>query len=151
MASNASAALGAAEIAGTLVNPRGMAKKMTASVAGGVAGGVAGRIAVGAAMGSAYDGVPDVPPFGRVGYIAASEHEVALVKTKTGALRMKVTDEVLARAPRSALAAVRLDRGGVLSQLTIAFTDGRVWEFDVPRANRASAEALARALSGDVL
>jgi hypothetical protein len=60
MASNASAALGAAEIAGTLVNPRGMAKKMTASVAGGVAGGVAGRVAVGTAMGSAYDGVPDV-------------------------------------------------------------------------------------------
>jgi hypothetical protein len=63
---------------------------------------------------------------------------------------MKVTDEVLARAPRSALAAVRLDRGGVLSQLTIAFTDGRVWEFDVPRANRASAEALVQALGGDV-
>jgi hypothetical protein len=150
MGTNASAALGAVEIAGTLVNPKGMAKKMTASVAGGVTGGVAGRIAVGVAVGSAYAGVPDVPPFGRVGYVAASEHEVALVKTKTGAFRMKVTDEVLARAPRSALATVRLDRGRTLSHLTIAFTDGPVWEFDVPRANRASAEALVRALGGDV-
>jgi len=146
MANDASAALGAPEIAGTLVNPKGMARKMTAKVAGGVVGGVAGQAATGVAVGGSYDGVPDVPSFGRVGYVAASADEIALVKTRTGAFRMKVTHQVLARAPRRAIVDVDLDRG-ILSHLRIAFADGTVWEFDVPRANRRTAEGLVRALT----
>jgi hypothetical protein len=146
MSAEASRALGAPEIAGALVNPKGMTKKMTAKVAGGVVGGVAGSLAVGLRTGGAYDGVPDVPDFGRVGYVTCSESEIALLRTKTGALKMKVTDEVLARAPRTAITTVVLDKGKVLSQLRIGFVGDVLWEFDIPKAAYKGAERLAAAL-----
>ena len=137
-----------AEIAGTLVNPKGMAKKMTANVAGGVVGGMAGRLATGAAVGHPYAGVPAVPDFGRVGYLAVDAERVVLAKTRTGAFKMKVTDEILVSAPRAAVAEARLESNRSVSHLTIAMRDGAVWEFDVPRANRSAAEALLRELGG---
>jgi hypothetical protein len=146
MSGEAARALGAPEIAGAMVNPKGMARKMTAKVAGQVVGGAAAAFAVGMRMGGPYDGVPDVPDFGRVGYVTCTETEVALLKTKTGALRMKVTDEVLARAPRSAITAVELERGKLLSHLRIGFAGDVLWEFDVPKAGMGAAERLAAAL-----
>jgi len=146
MSAEAARALGAPEIAGALVNPKGMTKKMTAKVAGHVVGGAAAAMAVGLKMGGPYDGVPDVPDFGRVGYVTCSDAEVALLKTKTGAFKMKVTDEVLARAPRSAIASVEFDKGKILSHLRIGFDGGRLWEFDIPKAGAKSAEKLAAAL-----
>jgi hypothetical protein len=89
-----------------------------------------------------------MPSFGRVGYVAVSEDEVALVKTKTGAFKMKITDEVLARAPRSAVASVEFAQGRLLSHLKIEFTDGVVWEFDVPKAAKKTAPDVTRALGG---
>jgi len=41
----------------------------------------------------------------------------ALVKTKTGAFKMKVSDDVLAGAPRTAVASIDLDQGTLLSHL----------------------------------
>ena len=146
MSGEAARALGAPEIAGAMVNPKGMAKKMTAKVAGNVVGGAAGAFAVGLRIGGVYDGVPDVPDFGRVGYVTCSETEIALLRTKTGALRMKVTDEVLARAPRSAITTVVLDRGRVLSHLRIGFAGDVLWEFDIPKAALKGAERLTAAL-----
>lgn len=148
MADDASAVLGAPEIAGTFVNPKGMTKKVTASVAGGVVGGVAGNMAVSLATGPAYKGAAEVPNFGRVAYVAASADEIALVKTKSGMLKMKLTDEALARVPRSEIASSELDQGTLLSHLTIVFTNGVTWEFDVPKANKKTAQALVRALGG---
>jgi hypothetical protein len=148
MSAEAERALGAPEIAGALVNPKGMTKKVTAQVAGQVAGGVVGRFAVGLGTGGAYDGVPDVPDFGRVGYVTCSATEIALLKTKTGAFKMKVTDEVLARAQRSAITAVALDKGRMLSHLTISFTGDVVWEFDIPKTAYKGAERLVGALRG---
>jgi hypothetical protein len=149
MAADASQALGAPEVAGAMVNPKGMAKKMTASVAGQVVGGAAGSFAARMKVGDAYEGVPDVPEFGRVGYVAVSETEIALVKTKTGAFKMKISDEVLARAPRSEIASVELDEGW-LSHLKIAFTNGVTWEFDIPKAGKKAVQNLTRALGGTV-
>ena len=146
MAADASGALGAPELAGSLVNPKGMTKKFTASVAGGVAGGAVGGMAARAAAGDAYAGAPDVPSFGRVGYLAVTDGEIALIKTKAGLMKMKVTDEVLARAPRSEIAAVGWDGGMMLSHLTITFADGAVWEFDVPKASKKTAEGVVKAL-----
>jgi hypothetical protein len=146
MSAEATRALGAPEIAGALVNPQGMTKKMTAQVAGQVVGGAAGRLAVGLRTGGAYDGVADVPDFGRVGYVTCSETEIALLKTKTGAFKMKVTDEVLARAPRSAITAVVLEKGRVLSRLRIGFAGDVAWEFDIPKGAYKGAERLAAAL-----
>ena len=117
--------------AGTLVNPKGMTKKMTASVAGG-----------------AYAGAPEVPNFGRVGYVGVNANELALVKTKSGAFKMKVTDEVLASAPRSDIAASELDQGKMLSHLKIEFTNGVTWEFDIPKMAKKTAQELVSELGG---
>jgi hypothetical protein len=127
-----------------------MTKKMTASVAGGEVAGVVGNVAAGLATGPAYAGAPEVPNFGRVAYVAASERELALIKTKTGAFKMKVTDEVLARVPRSDIASSELDRGALLSKLKIVFTNGVTWEFDIPKQAKKSAQGLVSALGGEL-
>lgn len=148
MADDASSALGAPEIAGSLVNPKGLTKKVTATAAGSQLGGAIGSMAAGAIAGSTSTTPAEMPSFGRVGYVAVSEDEVAVVKTKTGAFKMKITDEVLARAPRSAVASVELDQGRLLSHLKIEFTDGVAWEFDVPKAAKKTAQDVTRALGG---
>ena len=150
MAADASQALGAPEVAGTFVNPKGMAKKMTASVAGGVVGGAIGSAGASAATGGAYAGAADVPEFGRVAYVAVSAGEIVLVKTKSGMMKMKITEEVLARAPRTEIASVELDAGRLLSHLRIGFADGMQWEFDVPKANQKAAKGFVAALGGTV-
>jgi hypothetical protein len=148
MGDDASRALGAPELAGTLVNPKGMTKKVTASVAGGQIGGAVGSAAASMIAGRTSGAAADLPSFGRVGYLAASEDEVALVKTKTGALKMKITDEILARVPRSEVASVELDQGLLLSHLKIAFSNGVAWQFDVPKQAKKTAQKLTRALGG---
>ena len=148
MADDASTALGAPEIVGTMVNPKGMTKKVTASVAGGQVAGVVGNLAAGLATGPAYAGAPEVPNFGRVAYVAASADALALVKTKTGAFKMKVTDEAIASVPRSDIASVELDQGKLLSHLKIVFANGVTWEFDIPKAAKKTAQGLVTALGG---
>ena len=150
MAADASRALGAAEVAGTFVNPKGLAKKMTAAVAGGEIAGAAGTIAAKVMTGPTYRGAPDVPNFGRVGYVAVTENEIALVKTRTGAFKMKISDEVLARAPRTEVASAELDQGMLLSHLKIAFTNGVTWQFDVPKQGKKTAQGVVRALGGTI-
>jgi hypothetical protein len=144
MAIDGSAALGAPELAGTLVNPKGFAKKAVAGTAGREVAGLVGSVAAGLAMrepGKAA-GLPD---FGRVGYLAVSAGEVALVKTKAG-WKMTPTAEVLARASRSALASVDWDEGRLVSHLRLSFADGGVWEFDVPRSDKKTAQAVVSEL-----
>jgi hypothetical protein len=145
MAGEGSAALGAREVAGAMVNPRGFTKKMSVGAVGGVVGVVAAS-----AVGSRSSKASDVPAFGRVGYIAASETEVALIKTKSGALKMKVTDQALARAPRDELEAVELKDGKLISYLRLQFTNGTVWEFDVPKIGKKNVKELVAALGGSV-
>jgi hypothetical protein len=150
MAEDASAALGAPQVAGTLVNPKGMTKKMTASVAGGQVAGVVGNLAASLATGPAYAGAPQVPNFGRVAYVAASDREIALVKTKSGAFKMKLTDDVLARVPRSDIASSELAQGALLSKLKIVFTNGVTWEFDIPKQAKKTGQGLVTALGGEL-
>jgi hypothetical protein len=143
MAGDASAALGAAEVAGTMVNPRGFTKKMSVGAIGGVVGAVAAT-----AVASRQSKASEVPAFGRVGYVAASEREVALIKMKSGAIKMHVTDEVLARVPREELEGVELQDGKLISVLKLRYTNGVIWEFDVPRTSKKTASAFVAALSG---
>ena len=150
MANDASAALGAPQVAGTLVNPKGLTKKVTASVAGGEVAGVLGNVTASLATGPAYAGAPDVPNFGRVAYLAASDREIALVKTKTGAFKMKLTDEVLARVPRSDIASCELAQGALLSKLKIVFADGATWEFDIPKQAKKTAQGFVTELGGEL-
>jgi hypothetical protein len=131
--SDGSRALGAPEIAGSFVNARGLAKKLSAARAG-------------AAAGDADEGAPEVPSFGRVGYLSVTRDEVAIVRTKAGAFRTTITDVVLARVPRPAIASVVFDAGKLLSHLTITFDNAVVWKFDIPRLNKGTAESVLREL-----
>jgi hypothetical protein len=133
--SDGSRALGAPEIAGSFVNARGLAKKLSAARAG-------------AAAGDTDEGAAGIPSFGRVGYLSVTRDEIAIVRTKAGAFRTTITDVVLARVPRSAIARVVFDAGKLLSQLTIIFDNAVVWEFDIPRLNKGTAESVLRELDG---
>ena len=137
---DASAALGAPEVAGAFVNPKGGFKKM-------MAGGIVGINAIEAAK---KRGADELPSFGRVGYLAATESEVAVVKTKSGAFKMKLTEETVARAPRSDIASAEIDKGVMVSKLKITFTNGVAWEFDVPKAGKKNAVAFVEAIGGTV-
>jgi hypothetical protein len=148
MAGDASRALGAPEVAGSLVNPKGLTKKVTASAAGSQIGGAIGNVAAGVIAGRTSGAAAEMPSFGRVGYVAVSEDDVALVKTKTGTFKMKISDEALARVPRSEVASVELDQGVLLSHLKIEFTNGVVWQFDVPKQAKKTAQGVTRALGG---
>jgi hypothetical protein len=142
MATDASAVLAAPQIAGTFVNPKGFARQVTATVAGGV---------IGSAIASATGpGQGDVPSFGRVAFVAATDHEVAIIKTKSGMIKMKLTDQVLARRSRSEISAIEIKRGALLSNLMIQFHDGASWSFDVPKANQKSAVQFVEQLGGVV-
>src|SRR4051794_39538126 len=148
MAANASQALGASQVAGTYVNPRGMAKKMVTRVAASQAAGMVGGVAAGVATGSERAGVADSPDFGRDAYLAVSERDLALVKTKQGVMKLKITDEVIARAPRSEVTSAQVGDGKLACPLTISFANGATWEMDVPRAGKRAAKAVVTALGG---
>lgn len=145
MAADGSAALGAPEIAGTLVNPKGLMKKTVARTAGREVAGLLGSTAAVLATRDRDKGVADVPDFGRVGYVAVSATEVVLVKTKYG-WKMMPTDEALARAPRSELESVEWDEGRIVSHLTLNFAGGQTWAFDVPKSDKKTARAVVEAL-----
>jgi hypothetical protein len=149
MANDASAALGAPEIAGTLVNPRGYMKKTVARTAGREVAGLVGSVAAGLAAGGGETGGSELPDFGRVGYLAVSATEVALVKTKWG-WKMTPTDVALARASRSELASVELEEGRMVSHLRLRFANGRLWQFDIPKADKKTARAVIEALQSSV-
>jgi hypothetical protein len=134
--------LGAQQLAGSFVNPKGFARQVTASVAGGALGGAA------AAATAPSQG--DVPSFGRVAFVAATAGEVVIIKTKSGLLKMKLTEQVLARRARREVSAAALKRGALLSELKIQFSDGSWWSFDVPKANQRSAAQLVEQLGGTI-
>jgi len=50
--------------------------------------------------------------------------------------------------PRSEVASVELDQGALLSHLKIEFTNGVVWQFDVPKQSKKTAQNVTRALGG---
>jgi hypothetical protein len=146
MAADASEALGAPQLAGSFVSPKGLTKQLTAGAAGTVVGGAAGSMAAHMATGGLqWDGAPD---FGRVGYVAVTAEEIAIVKGKSGLMKPKVGSEVIARAPRSEIAAVELDPGALKAALKVRFADGGHWEFEVPKIYRKTAQQVVRALGG---
>jgi hypothetical protein len=145
---DASGALGEREIAGTWVNPRGSAKKLVSTVAGGQLGGAVGSAAAGRVADRSSAVVSDTPEFGRNAYVAVGENDVALVRVKQGLVKLKVTDEVLARAARSEVTGAEVGSGTLACPLTITFINGAWWEFDVPRAGKSAAQQVATSLGG---
>jgi hypothetical protein len=150
MANDASQALGATEVAGTLVSPRGLTKKMSMGTAGAQVGGLVGTLAANALSSKTAKKTPDMPSFGRVGYLAASETELVLTKTSQLGWKPYPKGDALVRIPRGDIQSVDLERGKVLSRLRVTFADGRAWDFEIPRANRKGAMEFTSALGGNV-
>jgi hypothetical protein len=127
------AALAAPELVGSFVHARGLTRKYTTATATPVTG-------------DPSEGAPELPRFGRAGYLSVTNDEIAIVRTRRGAFSMKITDQVLARVRRSAVTRVQFDRG-LLSQLTISFDNSIVWQLDIPLINRRAAERVVRELT----
>ena len=107
MANDASEALGGPEVAGTLVSPRGLTKKMSMMTAGSQVGGMVGSLAATAVAGKAAKATPEMPNFGRSGYLAASDTELILTKTSQLGWKPHTKGDALVRVPRSDVQAVR--------------------------------------------
>lgn len=150
MANDASQALGAPEVAGTLVSPRGLTKKMSIGTAGAQVGGLVGSLAATAMTGRKGKATPDMPSFGRSGYLAASDTELILTRTSQLGFKPHPKGDALVRVARSDVASVDFNRGKVLSHLKLTFADGLEWEFEIPLANRKGAEQFTHALGGNV-
>jgi hypothetical protein len=125
MPKDASAALGAPEVAGTLVSTRGVTNKMTTRTG-------------------------DVPSFGRIGYLAASETELVITKTSQLGFTPHATGDALARVPRGEVETVAMRQGRLLSRLTLTFGGGVTWDFEVPRVSRKGAADFVAVLGGTV-
>jgi len=145
---DASSALGAPQLAGTWVNSKGTAKRLVGAVAGREVAGAVGSVAAERMAARSSGAVTDTPDFGRDAYLAISENEIALVKTKQGVMKLKLTDDVHARAGRGEVAHAELGSGKLACPLTITFGNGSRWEFDVPRGGKSSAEKLVSLLAG---
>jgi hypothetical protein len=109
-------------------------------------GGVVAR-AVADQVGRRFEGAPT---FGTVGYVAVTADELAIVRGKTGLMKPKVGEEVIARVPRTEVASAELDPGALKAALKIGFADGGWWEFEVPKIYRGTAERVVQALGGRI-
>jgi len=126
VAHDASQLLGARQLAGTTVNPRGYGWKEGAARAG-AAGATIGH----AAAKRAGENDSETPEFPRIAFLAVTDREIALIKIGSGGLNGKL-DEVLARIPREDVTSAKVSRGVLRTNLTISFASGGGnWEFEV--------------------
>jgi hypothetical protein len=142
MALDASEILGSPQLAGVKVNRQGTTKKAYVGIVGAKiidkANERKGKVAP----------ESQTPDFGRLAWLAVTADEVALVELK-GSLTLKL-NEVIARAPRSEVAAAELGGASIMISppLKIQFKDGGSWDFEVPRPSRNDAVAVADVLAG---
>ena len=144
MAIDASQLLGAAQIAGVKVNPRGMGQQVSRNQVGPLVSGISSKVVFHGATPATTGQTPD---FGRNAFLAVTDSELALIKLKSGAVTLKL-DEVLARVPRTQVASAGLLGGGVTPGLTVAFRDGGGWEVEITRPSKKHAEQVIHALNG---
>jgi hypothetical protein len=130
---DASTALGAPEVAGAWVNRRGMGKRTVDAVGFGQFGGGERPTA-------------GTPNFGGFGYLALSATDLVVVKGKKGLVGLKMSDDVVAKVPRTDVASVKLGEGKITAPMTITFGDGGQWDLEVARAHRGAAERVVAEL-----
>ena len=139
MAKDGSEALGTPEVVGTFVAARGNTTKL-------IVGGIP---LAKAAEGGGTGGMPD---FGQAAYLAVGADQIALVNTATGlfSIKPKVGSEALARFSRTEISSVELDRGALKNKLTLAFANGDLWEFEIPKAYNKGAKKVVEELGGSL-
>jgi hypothetical protein len=130
VARDASQVRGARQLAGAVVMLRGAALK---NVASSYVGPAAKKIV--------KANTAETPKFAGTAFLAVTGQEVALLKVRPGRAW-----EVLARVPRGDVASARVSRGFLRTNLTIGFTDGGRWEFDVSPLVRRTVVRIASAL-----
>jgi hypothetical protein len=145
MARDASEALGARQLAGAVVMPKGHAWQHL-RVHNGLAGAVAGEAIAAAARKHAQAHPSQTPPFPRSAFLAVTDREVALLRLGSGGVKNGRPGEVLARMPRGEVALARVSAGLARTNLTISFTDGSTWEFEVSPLIRRTVVRVANAL-----
>ncbi len=119
--------------AATFVEPRGMIRSAVSSV-----GGLAGALAASPGDGPLTKG--------SIGYLGIYDDEIVLFSAKRGAFKPKATSSVIASASRTALNRAGFKKGRAASVLELAFTDGAVWAFEIPRVHLSGAQSIAAAL-----
>jgi hypothetical protein len=110
MARDASQALGAQQLAGAVVMPKGHAWQHL-RVHTGLAGAVAGEAIAAAARKHAQAHPSQTPDFPRSAFLAVADREVALLRLGSGGIKNGRPSEVLARVPRSQVAMARVSAG----------------------------------------
>jgi hypothetical protein len=146
MGHDASQILGSPQLAGVIVSPVG-AGLQTGAKFGGAGGGLAGAVVAAAVASKATKesaeaaAVSTAPEFGRWGFLAVTDDELALVDlASTRAGRLKLGD-VLVRIPRAQVASCEVGgaRTALPPPLTISFGGGDTWLLEVPRWARKQA------------
>ena len=145
MARDASEALGAQQLAGAVVMPKGHALQHL-RIHSGLAGAVAGQAISAAARKHAQSHPSETPDFPRSAFLAVTDGEVALLRLGSGGIKNGRPSEVLARAPRSDVVMARVSAGLARTNLTISFKDGSNWEFEVSPLVRRTVVQIANAL-----
>jgi hypothetical protein len=143
MARDSSQVLGAPQLAGAAVMHRGHAWQQGVHGPGVV--GVAGAT-IGYAASKLIKDTSQTPQFRRTAFLAVNDREVALLRLGTGGFKNGTLGEVIARVPRSYVASANVSAGVLRTNLTISFTDGGRWEFEVSPLIRRTVVRVARAL-----
>ena len=148
MALDASAMLGASQLAGATVSNRGFvaAESMRNTPAAGPIAGAVGAAAQTYIERHQKGKAAQTPAFKGSAFIAVTESEIALIQLKSVLVSRKL-DRVLARRARAEVASAQLAEAKTVSPLTIAFTDDSSWEFDVPLIAKSAAREVVRSLT----
>jgi hypothetical protein len=95
--------------------------------------------------------VTDLPSFGRVGYLAVSDAELALFKTTKIGMHPGPKGDPLTRVPLAAVVAAELEERRVVAFLQLHYSDEATWTLQIGLINRpATAGRCRAALDGEV-
>ena len=127
------------EIAGIYVQGSGTGR----SIVAGAVGGAAGTLLAGGGKAESPLGVR------QLGYVSVSPDQVTIFGSKRKALTggFKPTDDIITAVPRSSIAGATFTKGKIVGDLQIAFHDGNVWVFEVPRVGNKTVDEAVAAMS----
>jgi len=134
MATDASSLLGAQQRVAVRVMAKGSTVKML----------TLGSLGIAMAEVSGQQAKVDTPAFGRVGLLAVTSDEVALV-SMAGAITLK-PKEVIARVPRDAIIEMQVGGGVASTRVVVLFADQTAWVVEVPKNLAKQARQVAAEL-----
>jgi len=163
---DASDLLGAPQLAGVVVSPIGLFRKIESGMTV-ISGGVVVPGSTGPAISDKLGGTSaaeqreadagasaETPDCGKWGFLAVTERDLALTSTQPPELVGRRLGELVERVPRSAITAAELEGGWrhptlylfSSAPLRILFADGTTWVFEVARFYRRHAKHVVHAL-----